>query len=600
MDQINLKLVNYLAENHILVLSHPISGQVKDVYPLFIMCLQHWEETEFDARISFSEFVNDLQTISQVAPGSLSFITGGTLCMDINGEQTIDFIHVDTLKILYNQFYPGHYVFGPTARDVEQPVSLVDRLMAALKDSEGCTPNGKILSKLEKLLETKPASVELARERARNTVSQEIFIDSCTNTHHSSILSTASYISNNKITSLQWDKLNRCEQECPGLVNCVSSKIHFIPNLKPQTDISLGDCSYLDTCHKLNSCRYVHYLQYVPESLVADRGKQLQHHNALVQQNKKIGFYTLGDCCSIAVKPNLPAQWIQCDIRKFDFNILGKFSAVIADPAWNIHMNLPYGTCNDNELLNLPLHLLQDEGIILLWVTGRAIELGKESLKNWGYKVINEISWIKTNQLGRTIVTGRTGHWLNHSKEHLLVGVKGDPHWLNKQVDIDLIVSSTRETSRKPDELYGMVERLVGPNARKLEIFGRDHNTRSGWFTIGNQLNSSRIYELDVKRKYQDFVQNTKQRPERHALESLRSRQKMAPNHGPLPALQQQTQLMQYYHAHPQQYPPFQQHSSNGGIYNPDQTSHYYAYGNRTVTTPASQTFNGTFGLSAM
>lgn len=72
MDQINLKLVNYLAENHILVLSHPISGQVKDVYPLFIMFLQHWEETEFNARISFSEFVDDLQMISQVAPGSLS------------------------------------------------------------------------------------------------------------------------------------------------------------------------------------------------------------------------------------------------------------------------------------------------------------------------------------------------------------------------------------------------------------------------------------------------------------------------------------------------------------------------------------------------
>jgi mRNA (2'-O-methyladenosine-N6-)-methyltransferase len=30
--------------------------------------------------------------------------------------------------------------------------------------------------------------------------------------------------------------------------------------------------------------------------------------------------------------------------------------------------------------------------------------------------------WCKTNQLGRTICTGRTGHWLNHSKEHVLMG----------------------------------------------------------------------------------------------------------------------------------------------------------------------------------
>lgn len=169
--------------------------------------------------------------------------------------------------------------------------------------------------------------------------------------------------------------------------------------------------------------------------------------------------------------------------------------------AWNIHMNLPYGTCNDNELLNLPLHTIQDEGILLLWVTGRAIEIGKASLAKWGYTIKNEVVWIKTNQLCRTICTGRTGHWLNHSKEHLLVGVKGNPEWLSRLSDVDIMVAPTRETSRKPDEvsssflrsvsdvalltfqLYGMVERLVGPHARKLEIFGRDHNTRPGWLS---------------------------------------------------------------------------------------------------------------------
>jgi mRNA (2'-O-methyladenosine-N6-)-methyltransferase len=146
-------------------------------------------------------------------------------------------------------------------------------------------------------------------------------------------------------------------------------------------------------------------------------------------------------------------------------------------------MNLPYGTCNDNELLNLPLDNIQEEGIILLWVTGRAIEIGKESLTRWGYTIKNELIWIKSNQLSRTICTGRTGHWLNHSKEHLIIGVKGDPEWLDKLIDVDYIVSQTRETSRKPDELYGIVERLVGPHARKLEIFGRDHNIRPGWFS---------------------------------------------------------------------------------------------------------------------
>ena len=46
----------------------------------------------------------------------------------------------------------------------------------------------------------------------------------------------------------------------------------------------------------------------------------------------------------------------------------------------------------------------------------RAMELGRECLKLWGYERVDEIIWVKTNQLQRIIRTGRTGHWLNHGK----------------------------------------------------------------------------------------------------------------------------------------------------------------------------------------
>lgn len=58
---------------------------------------------------------------------------------------------------------------------------------------------------------------------------------------------------------------------------------------------------------------------------------------------------------------------------------------------------------------------------------GRALELGRELLHKWGYKRVDELIWVKTNSLRRLIITGRTGHWLNHSKEHCLVGYKGRP-----------------------------------------------------------------------------------------------------------------------------------------------------------------------------
>lgn len=59
---------------------------------------------------------------------------------------------------------------------------------------------------------------------------------------------------------------------------------------------------------------------------------------------------------------------------------------------------------------------------------------------------------MKTNQLQRIIRTGRTGHWLNHSKEHCLVGIKGNPE-VNRNIDTDVVVAEVRETSRKPDEV---------------------------------------------------------------------------------------------------------------------------------------------------
>jgi mRNA m6A methyltransferase catalytic subunit len=77
-------------------------------------------------------------------------------------------------------------------------------------------------------------------------------------------------------------------------------------------------------------------------------------------------------------------------------------------------------------------------------------------MAKWGYKKVDEIVWVKLNQIHRLIITGKTGHWLNHTKEHCLVGIKGDPT-INIKNDCDVIVSKVRETSRKPDEIYGVI-----------------------------------------------------------------------------------------------------------------------------------------------
>nr|XP_041568845.1 N6-adenosine-methyltransferase catalytic subunit isoform X2 [Taeniopygia guttata] len=207
--------------------------------------------------------------------------------------------------------------------------------------------------------------------------------------------------------------------------------------------------------------------------------------------------------------PHGHLQWICCDIRYLDVSILGKFAVVMADPPWDIHMELPYGTLTDDEMRRLNIPVLQDEGFLFLWVTGRAMELGRECLNLWGYERVDEIIWVKTNQLQRIIRTGRTGHWLNHGKEHCLVGVKGNPQGFNRGLDCDVIVAEVRSTSHKPDEIYGMIERL-SPGTRKIELFGRPHNVQPNWITLGNQLDGIHLLDPDVvarfKQHYPDGV----------------------------------------------------------------------------------------------
>lgn len=41
------------------------------------------------------------------------------------------------------------------------------------------------------------------------------------------------------------------------------------------------------------------------------------------------------------------------------------------------------------------------------------------------------------------------------------------PSWVNRGLDTDVIVSEVRETSRKPEEVYGLIERMC-PGGRKV------------------------------------------------------------------------------------------------------------------------------------
>ncbi|XP_017291620.1 N6-adenosine-methyltransferase subunit METTL3 [Kryptolebias marmoratus] len=272
------------------------------------------------------------------------------------------------------------------------------------------------------------------------------------------------------------------------------TKLHFRRIINKHTDESLGDCSFLNTCFHMDTCKYVHYeIDSPPEAEGGLLGPQAG--------TDELGLHAADTDSNVGKL--FPSQWICCDIRYLDVSILGKFAVVMADPPWDIHMELPYGTLTDDEMRKLSIPALQDDGFLFLWVTGRAMELGRECLSLWGYERVDEIIWVKTNQLQRIIRTGRTGHWLNHGKEHCLVGVKGNTQGFNRGLDCDVIVAEVRSTSHKPDEIYGMIERL-SPGTRKIELFGRPHNVQPNWITLGNQLDGIHLLDPEVVARFKD------------------------------------------------------------------------------------------------
>ena len=184
-------------------------------------------------------------------------------------------------------------------------------------------------------------------------------------------------------------------------------------------------------------CRYLHFevdLEPGEENKLKDEGEKgvirraKEWEATKMQRSYRVevglgpvgkGYTVVSRCEDFATINNslqLPPQWLNCDLRRFDYSVLGKFHVIMADPPWDIHMSvsahyssqlhgfanlkqLPYGTMTDDEMRSMPIPTLQDEGLLFLWVTGRAMEVGRECLRAWGYQRIDEIIWVKTNQV---------------------------------------------------------------------------------------------------------------------------------------------------------------------------------------------------------
>jgi N6-adenosine-specific RNA methylase IME4 len=173
-----------------------------------------------------------------------------------------------------------------------------------------------------------------------------------------------------------------------------------------------------------------------------------------------------------------------------------RFRTVLADPPWQFqnrsgkvapeHKRLSrYETMTLAEIEALPVSAVAAETAHLyLWVPNALLDQGLAVLASWGFTYKTNIVWHKVRRDGGPDGRG-VGFYFRNVTELVLFGVRGkDGRTLapgRRQVNI--IRAQKREHSRKPDELYGVIEACsAGPY---LELFAR--GAREGWSAWGNQ-----------------------------------------------------------------------------------------------------------------
>jgi N6-adenosine-specific RNA methylase IME4 len=181
---------------------------------------------------------------------------------------------------------------------------------------------------------------------------------------------------------------------------------------------------------------------------------------------------------------------------------LGKrrFATVLADPPWQFanrtgkiapeHRRLSrYGTMTLDEIKKLPVSdFVESTAHLYLWCPNALLPDGLAVMDAWGFTYKSNLVWHKIRKDGGSDGRG-VGFYFRNVTELILFGVRGknartlDPG----RSQVNFLATRKREHSRKPDELYDIVEACSpGPF---LELFAR--GTQEGWTSWGNQADDS-------------------------------------------------------------------------------------------------------------
>jgi N6-adenosine-specific RNA methylase IME4 len=181
---------------------------------------------------------------------------------------------------------------------------------------------------------------------------------------------------------------------------------------------------------------------------------------------------------------------------------IGVAQTILADPPWQF-MNktgkvapehrrlLRYSTMTTREIMELPVaHLAAARSHLYLWVPNALIADGLKVMERWGFTYKSNLVWYKIRKDGGPDRRG-VGFYFRNVTELVLFGIRGKNNRTQAagRRQPNIIMSRKREHSRKPDELYNVIESCSRPPY--LELFARSR--RPGWLHWGDEIDTPRM-----------------------------------------------------------------------------------------------------------
>jgi N6-adenosine-specific RNA methylase IME4 len=172
------------------------------------------------------------------------------------------------------------------------------------------------------------------------------------------------------------------------------------------------------------------------------------------------------------------------------------FGTVLVDPPWRFinrtgkvapeHRRLArYGTMTTDEIAALPVgKIAASTSHCYLWVPNALLPDGLRVLQAWGFQYKSNIVWRKIRKDGGSDGRG-VGFYFRNVTELVLFGVRGKNARTLKpgRTQVNYLGTRKREHSRKPDEMYDIIESCSF--SPRVELFAR--GTRKSWAVWGNQ-----------------------------------------------------------------------------------------------------------------